>query len=185
MSQPYPSLSPTVRVGLATDVPALVRLNQRWQRSQVATTQNGFLGAAFSPAIFAALAEIRQLVVAARGEEIVVYYLLNTVSTDGILATHQQAVAELRQQQQLTPTDLVGIGAQACIDQAYQGTGLRVVMLRQLLAQVTSRYDYLFATISKENSKAFRAHTRDGWQVRGENELVYYVVLPVAQSPIS
>ncbi|MDO7886652.1 hypothetical protein [Hymenobacter cheonanensis] len=128
--------------------------------------------------------ENQQVVVAMAADEVVGYYLLNTVSTDGVLATHHQAVETLRQQGQLAPTDRVGTGAQACIDLPYQGTGLRQRLLQQLLKQVAGRFDYLFATIAKENTKAFRAHTGDGWQVRGENNQLYYVVLPVSQLPV-
>ena len=48
-----------------------------------------------------------------------------------------------------------------------------------LVQQLAGRFDYAFSTISKENTRAFNAHTKDGWQVMGEDDHYHYVVLPV------
>ena len=52
-------------------------------------------------------------------------------------------------------------------------------MLKQLHENMIGKYDYLFATIAKDNPRAFTAHTRDGWRVIGEEETLFYVVFVV------
>ncbi len=73
----------------------------------------------------------------------------------------------------------VGLGAQALVDKDYQGQGLRTELLQLLLKQLLGQYDYIFSTISKENPRAFKAHSKDGWKVVLEDEQVYSVFLPV------
>ena len=175
------SISPVfvVRAGQLPDVEQLVRLSNSLQRNQVTTTKHGFLGAGFGAETFTDLIACGQLVIGVVNEQVIGYYLLNTVSVDGVLASHHRIVEELKNENKMPAVARVGIGAQACILPLYQGQGLRPQMLDLLVQQLAGRFDYAFSTISKENTRAFNAHTKDGWQVMGEDDHYHYVVLPV------
>ena len=52
-------------------------------------------------------------------------------------------------------------------------------MLKKLVDNMKGKYDFLFATIAKDNPRAFKAHTRDGWTVVDEDKELFYVVYKV------
>jgi len=63
------------------------------------------------------------------------------------------------------------------IDKEHQGNGLSRPMLKILCEQVQSKYGYLYSSISKQNSKAYKVHTKEGWFVVDENDNFHYVLL--------
>ncbi len=54
-------------------------------------------------------------------------------------------------------------------------------MLNELTKILSSKYDYLFSTVSKKNIRVFNAHTKDGWQVVGEDQDTSHVILDLKQ----
>lgn len=78
----------------------------------------------------------------------------------------------------INPTK-VGCGAQTVVDLPYQGTGLRVAMLKTLLERLSEVYTHLFSMIGKDNGRAIKAHGRDGWMTVAEDEGFTYVMLDV------
>jgi GNAT superfamily N-acetyltransferase len=169
----------SVRIAQLEDVEQLVQLSKSLHRDQVTSTQYGFLRVAYSAEIFSALIKQDQVVIGLAGNEVVGYYLLNTASSDGTPTKHYHIVEEMKRLGKVPASVRVGVGAQACIHPFYQGKGLRPQMLQFLIKQLVGRYDYAFSTISKENPRAFKAHAKDGWQLFGEEEHYYYVVLPI------
>jgi len=111
------------------------------------------------------------------GDEICGYYMVNNFSTNGVLAYHKTEVEKLKQSEVIDKNARVGVGTQAVLDKSVQGKGFRGQLLAALIEHVKHKYEFLFSSISKENPRAFRAHTDDGWYVVDENETVKFVLL--------
>lgn len=169
--------STIIRNAAISDVEGLKLLNSKWQRTAVGDRiKDGFVGAAFSSETFQELISRKQIVVAVYGNIVVGYYLLNNYSQDGVIGQHKDMVKALQANGLLDTTARICTGAQAIVDSGYMGKGLRTAMLARLGENVKGRYDLLFATIAKDNPRALKAHTRDGWTSIGAEESLYYVV---------
>lgn len=165
---------------VVTDIEQLVLLNSKWQKTTLGNNiRDGYVGALFSAETFLELIQRKQVVVARSGEQIIGYYLLNNYSKDGIIGRHEDMVARLKDKRIIDPALRICVGAQTIVDTAYMGSGIRKLMLDKLVANMKDSYDYLFATIAKDNTRAYTAHTRDGWKVIGEEEQNYYVLYKV------
>ena len=159
------------------DIEGLLALNKKWQRADLKDTRDGYVGAKFSNLTFKELIEKRQVSCALWGNELIGYYLLNNVSKDGIIGTHHEIVDMLKDTGKIDRELNICVGAQAVVDTYYMGSGIRQLMLDNLKQNMSDRYHCLFATIAKDNPRAFTAHTRDGWIVVGSDNNVYHVLL--------
>ena len=168
-----------IRAGHMEDLAQLQQLNAYWQRERVSSPARGFIRGVVAAAEWDALLTGGQVAVAAAGTEVAGYYLVNPVTKAGITAIQRARLPAVWQAHGLPGGARVGVGAQACLLPAYQGQGLLTRLLQQLLQQVACTYDYLFATISKDNAAGRRAHTKDGWQFVDEDDSRHYVLLPV------
>lgn len=165
-----------VRNAIAADLESLVRINRKWQKPALAgAIANGYLGGTIPEEAFLQMMATEQLVIATNGADLAGYYLLNTISTDGVFSQHAGIVREL-QSRGVLASSAVGVGAQALVDSPYQGSGVRPLMLQRLVGNLTGRYRQLFSTIGKDNPRALGAHSRDGWRIVGEEVALYYVV---------
>ena len=52
-------------------------------------------------------------------------------------------------------------------------------MLDALVNISKGKYDWFFATVSKENKKAIKADINDGWKIVGETQYLYYLVYKI------
>lgn len=161
------------------DIVQLQQLNTYWQRERVSSPARGFIRGVVEAADWEALRACGQVAVAVAGPKVAGYYLVNPVTKGGIFALQRARLPAVWQAHRLPDGARVGVGAQACVAPAYQGQGLLTRMLQQLLRQVAGTYEYLFATISKDNAAGRVAHTKDGWQFVDEDDSRYYVLLPV------
>lgn len=162
------------------DIENLMHLNQKWQKLVLGQDlKDGYVGAAFSKETFEHLIAQNQVIVSQQDETIIGYYLLNNFSKEGIIGTHEDIVNSLRANHKIDPGVSVCVGAQAVVDTAFMGSAIRYLMLMKLVEKMKGRYDYLFATIAKDNPRAFKAHTRDGWFIADENENLYFVLFKV------
>ena len=168
-----------IRVGQFNDIDNLISINHKWQRHLLSNNKNGFLSASFDFQTFEALINNGEIVVAYNDSTLAGYYLINNYSQDGVLKIHKQIVDSLKAREIIPANSKVGLGAQALVDIEYQGTGLRSLMLNELTRSLKNKFDFLFSTISKENPRAFKGHTKDGWTVVDEDENVYSVILTV------
>jgi hypothetical protein len=169
-----------IRDAKISDVEGLMVLNKKWQKIALGEDiKDGYIGAAFTRETFLELIEKKQVSVTQFNNCIVGYYLLNNVSKDGIIGKHEDFVEEMRSKGVLNRTNNICVGAQAVVDSEFMGSPLRFMMLQNLINNVKSSYDHLFATIAKDNPRAHKAHTRDGWKVIGENEDLFFVVFEV------
>ncbi|MFT4247791.1 MAG: hypothetical protein QM581_07100 [Pseudomonas sp.] len=168
-----------IRLGQPTDIYNLISINHKWQRHLLNNNKNGFLSASFDFPTFDTLINNGEIVVAYNDLILAGYYLINNYSQDGVLKIHKQIVDSLKTKEVIPHNSKVGLGAQALVDIEYQGTGLRSLMLNELTLALKNKFDFLFSTISKENPRAFKGHTKDGWIVVEEDENVYSVILKV------
>lgn len=170
----------TVRNATQNDIPNLMLLNQKWQKSVLGENiKDGFVGAAFSKETFAELIHRKQITVTDFDNKVIGYYLLNNFSKDGIIGRHEDFVTMLKQKDKISKSSNICVGAQAVVDTEFMGSGIRPLMLDTLVENMKGKYEYLFATIAKDNPRAFKAHTRDGWTVVDEEESMFYVVFKV------
>ncbi len=73
--------------------------------------------------------------------------------------------------------DSIACGAQCVIDIPHQGTGLRSRLLTELVKHTAEKFPWQFSKISRDNIRANRGHTRDGWtEVAGDDEYVYVLL---------
>lgn len=174
------SLEVVIENAVDTDARQLMQLNSKWQKATLGENiSDGYVGALFSADTFLELIQRKQVVVARTDNNIIGYYLLNDFSKDGIIGRHEDMVAQLKSEEVIDHASRICVGAQAIVDRAYMGSGIRKLMLDKLVANMKHSYDYLFATIAKDNTRAYTAHTRDGWKVIGEEEQNYYVLYKV------
>lgn len=169
----------SISTATATDIHALIALNTKWQKATLQDISNGYVGAAFSKDTFTELIHRRQVVVAYNGGTLAGYYLLNDYSKEGIIGRHAVIVQQLKNTGTIDNDLQIIPGAQAVVDEPYMSSGIRKMMLDKLAENIHGLYHYMFATIAKDNTRAFKAHTRDGWQIAGEEEQLYYVLYPV------
>lgn len=170
-----------IEIPKKTDIQMLVQANTNWQHQVVRDqVRNGFLSAAFSSDTFKTIIELGEIVVAKMNDSFAGYYLINNSTRDGVLSTHASKVKELKNNGTLKHDDSIGLGAQALVEAAFQGQGIREAMLKKLAQFNQDKYDYFFSTISKKNPRAFRAHTKDGWYVVDEDELKYFVLFDLS-----
>lgn len=137
------------------------------------------MGAAFSNETFTELIHRNQITVTDFNNKIIGYYLLNNFSKDGIIGKHEDFVSMLKQKDKISKLLNICVGAQAVVDTEFMGSGIRSLMLDTLVGNMKGRYEYLFATIAKDNPRAFKAHTRDGWIVVDDEENLFYVIFKV------
>lgn len=161
------------------DIPALMSLNQQWQKSSLQDTGNGYVGAAFSNETFTELIKRRQVVVAYDGAILAGYYLLNDYSKEGIIGRHEDIVNELQASGVIAASLKIGIGAQTIVDTPYMGSGIGRAMLHELANAINGRFDELFGTIAKDNPRSLKAHTGMGFRIVGKEAGLYYVLYPL------
>jgi hypothetical protein len=174
------SYSVEIRMATSSDIQGLTDINHRWQREILGNdTTHGFLSAAFSFDTFKALVDSNEVVVGILDSNVISYYIVNSISTDGVLFKHGQIVNGLKEKSIIPQHSRVGLGSQALVDKEFQGSHLRKLMLNELVKFVSEKYDFLFSTISKQNTRAFNAHTKDGWKVVSEDQDTNHVILDI------
>lgn len=173
------SLSVACRIAEIRDVPSLVFLCARWQRDQVPNTQGGFLQLKYDSNTFLNLVADSSVIVAEANGTVAGYYLVNSRSDDPAVSLHRNKVEELKREERIPPEAKIALGSQALLDSPLQGKGIRKMLLIRLVEHLKGRYDYLFGTILRENTRAFRAHTGDGWQIIDVDERMHYVLWPM------
>jgi hypothetical protein len=168
-----------VRNANEKDIYNLLFLNRKWQKVSLKSIKDGYIGAEFSESTFNKLIQMNQVSCAYLNDQIIGYYLLNNVSKDGIIGRHEDIVTKLKNNGKLPEQLKICVGAQAVVDTHFMGSGIRVLMLEDLNRNMKGKYEYLFATIAKDNPRAFSAHTRDGWVVIDEDESQFFVLFKV------
>lgn len=169
-----------IRPAIESDIPNLVLLNTKWQLASLnGDTSKGFLGATFDADFFKVLITREEVIVAYCKNDIVAYMLTVNHTQIGLLAMHQQQVALLKANGIIEAKANVAVGIQTAVEEIYHGTGLISILRNEFRNFVRDRYQYFFTTISKSNQRSFASATKFGWQLVGENEHYYYLILVV------
>jgi hypothetical protein len=80
------------------------------------------------------------------------------------------------------PETSVGFGALAVIDERWQHSETRLVLLRSLLRMIGLRYPYLFRAVGKNDLVEVKALAAEGWRCFHEEDETSYVCLDIAKS---
>lgn len=167
-----------VRAAEREDIPSLVLLNKKWQKTALGSeTSNGFLSGEINEEAFAAMVASNEIAVAENNtHQIVAYQLVSNASNGMIISIHGDLINTIQQKGLIEPGSHLGIGVQICVDKPYQGSGLKTMIFKQLLKQVSGKYDHLFSTVGKENGRSYRAHKADGWEIIYETDTHYCIL---------
>ncbi|MFY7900045.1 MAG: hypothetical protein ACOVNY_07660 [Chitinophagaceae bacterium] len=173
-------VSVSIEPAIPEDIEALIQLNQKWQLCNLhQQTEKGFLGGSFDAATFEYLIHEKAIVVAKVNSSVVAYMLsINHIHT-GVLLEHR-TMANKVIADGLVPSDTsIAIGIQTAVEELYHGSGLIVLVRNEFKNLIRNRYQYFFTTISIDNIRSFKSATKFGWQVVGQNEHHYYLILKV------
>jgi GNAT superfamily N-acetyltransferase len=151
-----------IREASRRDLDGVVALNQRWAEApHDGTSEHGFLSAPYQRDELAALIDARAVVVAAVGEEVVGYYLVDT-RTDR-LSDRVELIERLVQEGRLPAARYV-YRSQAAVAPEHMRRGLARRLLEALKDLLSNRYDVLVGYIADANRNAQEAHRRTGWE---------------------
>lgn len=167
-----------IRAAKQNDVPSLLSLNRKWQRSAVGSdTSRGFLSGEIPADAFSAMIANNDIAVADDGTgNIVGYQLISNTSGGSIINIHGDLIEAITNKGLIPSGSRIGLGVQICIDSDYQGTGLRTKILQLLRQLANERYEYLFSTVGKENERSARAHKADGWEIIWDTATHYCIL---------
>ena len=169
-----------IRLAETADIGQLICLNKKWQRNLLGVnTMKGFLSGSFDEATFERLINDKAIVIAMKGVDLTAYMLSVNHIAEGILLEHRDVANNLIATGVLPSGSRIAIGVQTAVAEAFHGTGLISLVRNEFKKLLSDRFDYLFTTISKDNQRSFKSATNFGWQIVGENDEHYYLVLPV------
>lgn len=162
------------------DINTLVELNAKWQLAALnGSTKQGFLSGVFNELFFDELIQNNAIMVAYYNNNIVAYMLTANHSNEGLLQVHKDEVAKLKTENKIEKNATVAVGIQTAVETAYHGSGLIVLIRNEFRALLKNRFQYLFTTIAKANERSFASATKYGWQVVGDDEHHYFLILNV------
>ena len=103
-------LSLNIITASALHVEGLMELNKRWQKEILGNdSSRGLLSAAFNEDTFKALVNCNEVIAGLADNRIAGYYLVNSISTDGVLLKHSEIVQGLKFNS-ILPGASVGLG---------------------------------------------------------------------------
>lgn len=108
-------------------------LNHKWQKELSGSdASKGFLSAAFSEQTFRDLADKSEIVIGTFSDQVISYYLVNSISKDRILIKHVEIFKRLKTDRAIKKESKVAYDAQALVDLDFEGSALRKMMLTEL-----------------------------------------------------
>ena len=161
------------------DIGRLINLHNKHLLTNLTQEQikEGFIRVTYDPDNFKSIINDNAIVVVKTQDEIVGYYLLGHSSKSPFLEYQFEAL-NMYTLDGIRLSELkVACGAQAILEKEYRGKGLTEKMLQKLIEQVSSKYNYLFSSITKYNSNAYKVHKNSGYIIVGEDESKYFVCL--------
>lgn len=162
------------------DIPQLVALNKKWQLTALnGNTNKGFLSGAFDEMFFKKLITNEAIIAAFYNNHIIAYMLTANHSNMGLLQMHKDEVERLKSKGIIQNKLNVAVGIQTVVEERYHGTGLISVIRNNFRDLLKNRFQLLFTTIAKNNSRSFASATKYGWKLVGEDEHHYHLILNV------
>ncbi|NOQ71132.1 MAG: hypothetical protein GQ574_03960 [Crocinitomix sp.] len=171
----------TGKLASLSDVDAISSLNKKWLKKgdMKIDKKAGFLfGDALSKEDLKTIIENRELIVSYDQNTLAGYYLLDNYSKTTILSEHKKYIASCVAHGLISKNSKISKRMQCVVDEEYQMQGLSKLMFNELLKNTSSKYDLLFATVSKHNPK-YAAHLRSGWEIIDEIDEVYLLTYRV------
>jgi hypothetical protein len=166
-----------VRVAEIKDINQLVNLNKSWVKTALENNlKNGFLTSLYTEQEFEKIISEKEIVVAVDANKIIGWYLINNQIENEVQNKNNSAVEKLKTQKTIPHNSRVGLGAQALVIKEHQGQGIRENMLELLVLNLKNKYDFMFSSIQKLNTRANIAHLKDNWELVGEDENRVYVI---------
>lgn len=169
-----------MRPAAANDIPEMMELNHKWLRQNLGNDiSQGFLSGAFSQQDFEDMIADKMICVAIDKGRVVAYMLsMNNAKLD-ILAEHKEMADEIRKNKTISKNSRVAVGIQTAVEEEYHGSGLIIMVRKFFLKMLSDRFDYLLTTISKQNIRSYKSATKFGWQIVGDNEEHFFLILKV------
>lgn len=161
------------------DIDRLVKLHNKHLLNNLTQEQikEGFIRVTYDSDNFKSIINDNAIVVVRTQDEIFGYYLLGH-STKSASLKYQFEALNMFSIYGIKLSELkVACGAQAILEKEFRGRGLTEKMLQKLIEQVSSKYNYLFSSITKYNSNAYKVHKSSGYIIVGEDETKYFVCL--------
>ena len=161
------------------DIDNLLFLNQKYLLNNLNQEQikDGFIKVFYTSDNFKSIINDKAIVVVKIQNDIIGYYLLGHSSKSISLKYQFEALNKYTIDGIKLSKLKIACGAQAIVEKEFRGKGLTEKMLKQLIEQVKSKYSYLFSSITKHNSNAYKVHKNSGYIVVGEDENKYFVCL--------
>lgn len=161
------------------DIDRLVNLHNKHLLNNLTQEQikDGFVRVIYDTGNFKSIINDNAIVVVKEQDKIVGYYLLGHSTKSSSLQYQFEALNEYEIEGIKLNKLKVACGAQAILEKEFRGKGLTERMLEKLIEQVSSKYNYLFSSITKHNSNAYKVHKKSGYLIVGEDETKYFVCL--------
>lgn len=168
-----------LRLAESKDIQHLLNLNKVWQIEKLSEFEklHGYLSVGYDSNDFEVFISNKEVVVISFKNEIVGYYLLNNYRYTKKREEGLNVIKEMKTLGIIKENVRVGIGAQVVVSREHQGKGLSRKLLEGLCNAVNQKYDLLYSSLSKNNSKGYTVHTNEGWEILFESDNSFYVFL--------
>lgn len=148
-----------------TDSLAILQLNHKfYQAFMDGDKDKGFLKIEFSLAEIETLIKENEIVVAENENDVIGYYLTNSIFETETIIKRKRLVEDLIKQGKIKNAKYAFL-TQAVVDKPYMGQGVAKQLLKTLKHLVRNKFDYLIGYIDAENLNAREAHLKSGWLI--------------------
>ena len=151
----------TIRTAELDDITNLKMLNHKWNNKNLSSLENGFLSVVYDNDFFTnAVNNADVLVFEHADQKIGGYVLVNMVMKTEHIAHVQSAYANVKPDLQ---SKRIGYSLQILLDTELQGTYFIVTASKAYQKYFNTKYDILLSTVSKQNQRSVRIHSKLGW----------------------
>jgi len=146
-----------------SDSSAILRLNHKYYQAFIdGDKDKGFLKNEFTLDEIETLIREGEIVAAEKKNEVIGYYLTNSVFETETIKKRKQIVENLIKEGKIENARYALL-TQAVVDKPYMGQGVAKELLKTLKHLVKNKFDYLIGYIDAENVNAREAHLKSGW----------------------
>jgi len=143
------------------DISNLMQLNHKWNNKNLTSLEKGFLSVVYDKDFFTnAINNLDVLVFEHIDKKIGGYVLVNTVMKTDLIAHVQSTYAIIKPYLQ---SKRIGYSLQILLDTELQGTYFIVTASKAYIKYFGTKYDILLSTVSKQNQRSVRVHSKLGW----------------------
>jgi hypothetical protein len=155
----------TYRQAIPDDTEAILVLNHKYYQAYLEGEKDkGFLKNEFSFEQIQTLIKQHEVVVAQMEENVIGYYLTNSIFETEAIKKRKTIVQELILKGKIKDAKYALL-TQAVVDKPFMGKGVAKELLRKLKELVKPKFDFLIGYIDHENHNAKEAHLKSGWVI--------------------